>query len=95
MDNKETNNNYLKEVGDRVLKCRNKKFLSRNELSKMADVPISNIIKMEKGKEAIGFDDVVKICKSLGYSLEYILKGECGVSEIIKMNLKMLDIKKT
>lgn len=83
-------NNYLKEVGKRLMKCRNRNFISRQELAKRANISVHSIIKMEKGEEAIGIEDAVKICEYLGYSVEFILTGKCGFREFVRMNQKIL-----
>ncbi len=81
---------YLQQVGERLQKCRNHNFLSRKALSKQSGVSISTIVKMEHGNEAVGIEDAIKICKGLGYSTEYILTGNCGLSEFVKMNQQLL-----
>lgn len=83
---------YLQEVGERVRVCRNRRFISKVELSKLTGVSVNTITKMEKGKEAIGFDEAVKICESLQCSTEYIFTGNCGILELVKMNLKILNM---
>ncbi len=83
-------NNYLKEVGKRLKECRNRSFISRRELAKCSKVSVHSIVKMENGEEALGIDDAVKICNYLGYSVEFMLTGECGFREFVRMNQKIL-----
>lgn len=83
---------YLQEVGERLLECRNRSFFSRQELAKKSGVSVHTIITMEKGEQAIGIDAAVKICNTLGYSIEYILTGNCGFLEFIRMNQKLLEL---
>ena len=80
---------YLQQVGERLQKCRNHTFLSRKALAKQSGVSISTIVKMEHGNEAVSIEDATKICKTLGYSTEYILTGNCGFTEFIKMNQQL------
>lgn len=82
---------YLKEVGERLKKCRNRNFFSRRELAEIAQVPISSVIMMEQGEKAVGIEDAMKICKALDYSVEYILTGKCGLPELIRLNQKIID----
>lgn len=81
---------YLQQVGERLKECRNRNFLSRKELAYLADVPISSVVMMEKGEKAIGIEDALKICKELDYSVEYILTGNCGVTELVRLNQRIM-----
>lgn len=75
----------MQEVGERLLKCRSRAFISRKELSKRTGVTIEAIRQMERGQIESGIETAVKICEGLEYSVEYILTGKCGLSEYIKM----------
>ncbi|MBQ7288900.1 MAG: helix-turn-helix transcriptional regulator [Clostridia bacterium] len=83
---------YLQQVGERLQQCRTRNFFSRKELAERAGVPISSIKKMERGQEAVGIDDAIKICKELDSSAEYILTGACGLTELIRLNQKILNL---
>ncbi len=82
---------YLQEVGERLHKCRDRNFISRNELANKTGVSVHSIIKMEKGKEAICIDEAVKICKYLGCSVEFMLTGNCGFLEVVRMHQKLMN----
>lgn len=62
---------YLKEVGERLYRVRTNNLFSRKELAKMADVPIESVKNMERGEEAVGIYDAIKICNVLNCSAEY------------------------
>lgn len=83
---------YLHQVGERLQKCRTHNFFSRKELAERAGVSISSVKTMERGEEAVRIDDALKICKELGYSTDYILTGNCGLQEFIRMNQKILNL---
>ncbi|MEE0946905.1 MAG: helix-turn-helix transcriptional regulator [Acutalibacteraceae bacterium] len=83
---------YLKQVGERLFECRTRNFFSRKELAERASVPISSVKMMERGEEAVGIEDALKICNELDCSAEYILTGNCGIYELIKLNQKILDL---
>ena len=83
---------YLQQVGERVQKSRNNNFISRKELAIKADVTINDIRCIERGEIEIGIETAVKICKGLGYSTDYILTGDCGLDEFLKMNQKLCNL---
>lgn len=83
---------YLQQVGERLLQCRTRNFFSRKELAERAGVPISSVKTMERGEEAVGIEDAMKICKESDYSVEYILTGNCGLQELIRLNQKISDL---
>lgn len=83
---------YLQQVGERLAECRTRNFFSRKELAERAGVPISSVKMMERGEQAVGIEDALKICKQLDYSVEYILTGNCGMQELIRMNQKILNL---
>ena len=89
MENEKT---YLEQVGERFKQMRNRNYLSRKELAERTDVHISEINKLERGKEAIGIEDAVKLCNELDCSIEYILTGDLGVTELAKLNQKILNL---
>ena len=83
---------YLQQVGERLIQCRTHNLFSRKELAERAQVPISSVKMMERGEEAIGIEEALKICKELDYSVEYILTGNYGLSELIRLNQKILNL---
>ena len=82
---------YLQEVGERLFECRSHNFISRKELAKRAGASVYDMAKMERGEEAIDIERATRICRVLGYSLDYILTGSCGLCEIVKMNQAILN----
>ena len=83
---------YLQLVGERLQECRTRNFFSRRELAERAGVSIYSVKKMERGEEAVGIDEATKICEVLGCSTEYMLTGNCGLTEFTKMNQKIMNM---
>ena len=83
---------YLQEVGERLAMCRNHSFISRKELARRAEVSLHTVACMERGDGAVGICDAVKICRVLGQSTDYILTGNCGLSEWMQMNRTLFDL---
>jgi len=83
---------YLQQVGERLYKCRTLNYYSREELAKRAGVHISSVVKMERGEEAVGIEDALKICNELNYSTEYILTGECGLKEFVGVSQRIFGL---
>ena len=83
---------YLQEVGERLLKCKNRNFISRKELAKRAGISVYDVARMERGEETADIEKATKICKVLGYSLDFVLTGSGGLSEIVKMNQAILNL---
>ena len=83
---------YLKQVGERLAECRTLNFLSPKELAERAGVSLCSVKRMERGEEAVGIEDATKICNVLNASVEYILTGNCGIKELIRMNKKVLQL---
>ncbi len=83
---------YLEQVGERLFQCRTRDFLSRRELAERAGVPVSSVKMMERGEKAIGIDEALKICNQLDCSIEYILTGNFGLREMIRLNHKIFNM---
>ncbi len=83
---------YLQQVGERLIQCRTRNCFSRKELAERAGVSIDSVKIMERGEEAVGIEDALKICKELDYSVEYILTGNCGLQEMVRLNQKILNL---
>ena len=80
---------YLQQVGERLALCRRQNFISRAELAKRTGVKTVAISALENGNTSICIEDAVKICKELDCSLEYLLTGNCGIIELVRLNKKI------
>ena len=83
---------YLQQVGERLYQLRSHGLYSRRELAERAGVSIYAVKSMELGKQVTSVEDVVKICKVLGCSMDYVFTGEYGLAEFAKTNQKLLNI---
>ena len=83
---------FLEQIGDRVNTGRIRRGFSRKQLAERAGVHISSVIRIERGQEAVAIDDAVKICNELELSIEYILTGECGMVEFLRMQQYVLNM---
>jgi len=67
--------NEISTISENIKKARNKKGVSQDRLSKMADVAYNTIIKIESGGiQSPTIDTVQKIAKALGVGLEDLMK---------------------
>lgn len=83
---------YLEQVGERLSYCRTSNLFSRRELAERAGVTVYSVKMMERGEKAIGIDEALKICNELDCSIEYLLTGNLGVQEIIRLNQKIMNL---
>ena len=75
---------FLQQVGDRLHEGRIRRDFSRKTLAERAGVHISAVIRAERGED-IPLESMVKLCKELEFSIEYVLTGECGFLELSRM----------
>ena len=67
--------NEISTISENIKKARNKKGVSQDRLSKMADVAYNTIIKIESGAiQNPTMDTAQKIAKALGVSLDDLMK---------------------
>lgn len=83
---------YLQQVGERLYQTRTSNCLSRKELAQLAGVSVFTVRTMERGEKAVDIEEAQKICKELNCSIDYILTGNCGLAEMLKMNQKFLNL---
>ena len=57
-------------LGEKIKQVRHKRNMSREKLSREADVSLSFLFKVEKGEHVPNFDIVVRIAKALDISLD-------------------------
>ena len=72
----------LKDIGKRISSRRKALDITQEQLAEMMDVSVQMISNLEQGKKAIRPENLVKVCKSLGVSADYILFGEKSDREI-------------
>lgn len=74
--------NFLKQMGQRILARRKALGLTQDNLAEMIGVTPPMISNLEQGKKAIRPDNLAKVCKALGVSVDFILYGGDTNSQI-------------
>lgn len=67
--------NFLKQMGQRILARRKALDLTQDDLAEMIGVTSPMISNLEQGKKAIRPDNLAKVCKALGLSADFVLYG--------------------
>ena len=67
--------NFLKQMGQRILARRKALGLTQDDLAEMIGVTPPMISNLEQGKKAIRPDNLAKVCKALGVSSDFVLYG--------------------
>jgi transcriptional regulator with XRE-family HTH domain len=63
-------------IGENIKRLRNKKGISQDKLSKLADVSLNTIVKLEIGRSPNPtFDTLRKIAKALDITLDQLAEG--------------------
>ena len=65
----------LKEIGERICTRRRELRLTQENLAEEMDVSVQMISNLELGKKAIRPENLVKVCRALDVSADYILAG--------------------
>ena len=89
-------------VGARIRNIRELNRYTREDLAEMADISTKFLYEIENGKKGISADSLLKICKALEVSCDYILTGNKGnncndeLTDIIEMfdATQVINIKK-
>ena len=67
--------NFLKNIGQRIFARRKAMGLTQDDLAEMIDVTPPMISNLEQGKKAIRPDNLAKVCKALDLSADFVLYG--------------------
>lgn len=81
--------NLLKDMGKRLSDKRKELGITQEKLAEKMSVSIQMISNMEQGKKAIRPENLVKICKVLNISADYVLTGEKSAQEMNTLNDKI------
>ena len=79
----------LKEIGRRIYLRRKELELTQEQLAEQMEVSIQMISNLELGKKAIRPENIVKVCRVLDISADYILTGERGEWELSSLVQKI------
>ena len=69
------NEALLKEIGIRIRSRRKELLMTQEDIAEQMDVSIQMISNLELGKKAIRPENIVKICKILNVSSDFVLMG--------------------
>ena len=84
--------NYLQQMGMRIAARRKELGFTQEELADMINVSVQTISTAERGKKALRPEKIVKICKALRCTTDYILIGKSmdAVPEALNRTYKNL-----
>lgn len=84
--------NYLLQMGMRIAARRKEIGLTQEELADMINVSVQTISTAERGRKALRPENIVKICRALRCTTDYILIGKNldAVPEVLNRTYKNL-----
>ncbi|MCM1126464.1 MAG: helix-turn-helix domain-containing protein [Lachnospiraceae bacterium] len=68
-------NDYKKAMGERLRTQRKLHHLTQEQLAEKLDISIKHYSEAERGMIGLSVDNLIKVSKVLGVSLDYLLKG--------------------
>ena len=82
----------LKQIGERIGKRRKLMSLTQEQLAEKMDVSVQMISNLERGMKAIRIDNLVKLCRILNVTTDYILTGTqfSGDADALSRQIKCL-----
>lgn len=80
-------NNFYIEMGKRIKACRKRLKISQEGLAERTGLSVQAVSTAERGVKALRPDNLLKICRILGVSADYLLSGETT-----KENLRFSDV---
>ncbi len=87
----------LKEIGARISKRRRELSITQELLAEKMEVSVQMISNLELGKKAVRPENLLKLCRALGVSADYVLQGirsEKENSEFLESYARLSDEKK-
>lgn len=79
----------LRNIGQRISERRKELHMTQEKLAEQMDVSIQMISNLELGKKAIRPENLVKVCRVLDISADYILTGIRSDHEIMELTEKI------
>ncbi len=70
------NQAVLREIGKRIQSRRRQQGYTQEQLADLMNVSIQMVSNLERGNKAIRIDNLVKLCRILEISTDYILTGQ-------------------
>ncbi|NCE66096.1 XRE family transcriptional regulator [Pseudoflavonifractor sp. 524-17] len=72
---------FLCQMGQRLVARRKQLRLTQEELAECADMTTQTISTAETGKKALRPENIIKLCAALDISTDYLLLGKVGVDD--------------
>lgn len=79
----------LEEVGNRIMSRRKKMGLTQESLAEKSDVTTQFVSYAESGKRAMRPENLVKLSKVLGVSVDYLLTGDIIDKDMLLLSNKL------
>lgn len=83
------NEAVLRSIGERISLRRKQMKMTQEELAALMDVSTQMISYAEQGKKAIRPENLIKLCRALDTSADYILTGKAGEAEESRLSAKL------
>ncbi len=80
---------FLKEIGQRIIERRKTLGLTQEALAEKADVTTQFVSYAESGKRAMRPENLMKIASALGVSTDYLLTGEIIDKDLLLISDKL------
>ena len=82
----------LKSIGFRISSKRKQLNITQEQLAEQMNVSIQMISNLERGNKAVKIDNLVKLCKILDVSTDYILTGNNTQMDASLLNSKLSEL---
>lgn len=76
------NRDYLIGMGERISIRRKERGITQEQMAEKMGVSLQTVSNIECGKKATNPENIVKICRTLNTTADYILLGEKNESQI-------------
>lgn len=85
-------NNYLQQIGKRILDWRKQLRITQEELAERAGITPQTISSAELGKKALRPENIIRISSALDISTDYLLLGKVTEQDCSVLNAKIANL---
>ena len=78
-----------KQIGARIKAAREAAEYTQEQFAEKVDLSIQHVSNLERGIAGPSIDAVIKMCKVLGVSCDYLLLGHSGKKDVSKVESKL------
>lgn len=78
-----------KQIGARIKAAREASEYTQEQFAEKVDLSIQHVSNLERGIAGPSIDAVIKMCKVLGVSCDYLLLGHSGKKDVSKVESKL------